>query len=960
MSNIFTIIKSLYNFVPGKPINEEEVKNALKKMRSRSATTNAKLSAEITTILKQIETTPGLIKQHAAEFADLERKAVEKLKADLIAEAKLLVVGGSIAPEQLDHLANKYKDFKRDEILSMIGASVATPKKFKWSPPAGYDAIQELGDTVMGDIGRNLAELGCSSLYDVLGVPSNAATAAIQAAIDSQYKACSGWQPSNPKKVPTNTLIGHCKSLLLDAALRARYDKTVGNLAFKPVKAAIELIAKGNTRVIDGQKLAQMLKQCVDGGMGKDEAEYKIYKEALACGVTIIESMGGNAGGVRLCRFCSSVLPDKVPICPSCSMPVNVTCPKCGHTSSDQNERFCTHNGCGFNIYGMRRAPEALNRAKQALVAGDIAQATLQVNDAADAWPGMEGIAALRRQLDNIKVEAGKVETEVTRLAKEKKYFAALPLLGRMGSVNAALANEVRSKTDAATRLVKQAATVTDVNKRIDMYMQALDLCADCVEAQTKLASVPPAPPAGINAEATGQSVKVQWSPVTSRFLHITVLRKQGAAPTSHDDGIVIARDVTSSTVTDTQVKPGVNYYYAVYSKCGDIKSALAVDPSPVMLAADIDPSQVSMVVSSTSVTVSCVLPDGAIGLNVQPRGGSSYFVNGNTFTESGLRPDTPVQYRVVTVFADAAGHRTLSPGVTLTLTATAPPQPVSLAVNDAEREARLSWGTPPAGQNVIIFWSQSEPFSQHLNDTVNVSTMKYKRLQVSGNSCTVNKDFAGTRYFLPVTVKGNLGVAGEPVKVRSVVAPEGVTFNRDGNRINVAWNWDRTERIVLVFTARGEQRVEFTRESCPDAKHSFVCPDSVESARVDVYNSVEGELSSPVSHTIVLRRMELEFKGVRQGGFLFMRNNKFTLTLSCKAPLPCNVKVYVGEGSVPLNLAIRTPIDEIKSNEVVVGADTEIALIYKPSKKVPLHFLLVPADPKAQMVITPASIEVK
>lgn len=960
MSNIFQIIKPVYTYKPGAPVNEEEVKTALKKMRSRSATMNPKLSKEISDILKQVDATPGLIAQHAREFGDLEKKAVEKAREDLRREAALLVVAGTIDAKQLDALVAKYKDFSRDEVLQIIGARVRAPRTFKWSPPPGYDRVPELSSTVMDDISRNLAEVHCASLYEVIGVPENASQDAISTASDSAYESWKDKQASNPEKVPRINLIGYCKTLLLSAADRASYDKTVGNQAFKPVEEAIALIAKGSARVIDGRALQQMLKQCIDGGMGRDEAEYKIYHKAEACGVTIIESTvgGSGAGAGVMCRFCSSFVPDKATICPNCSMPVAVVCPQCGHRSVDQNERYCTHNGCGFNLYNMRRAPEALERAKQALSNGDIALATTQLNTAADAWPGMEGIAELRRRIDHINAEAGKVEAEIKRLVNDKKYFAALPLLPRLGSTAAPLAASVRSKTDAATRLVKQASTMTDAGKRIDLYMQALDLCADCVEAQTKLATTPPSSPSSLAVQAVGRSVKVRWAPLSSRFVKVTVIRKAGSQPASHNDGTVVAQDVTATEVTDVKVKAGESYFYAAYCTCGTVRSALAVAPAPAMLATDIDPSQVSMAVSLNAVAVTCVLPAGARGLKVTRPGGAVFRVNGNTFTEAGLTPDRPMQYVVAVVFADVMGNEVVSPGVPITLTATAPPQPVAISVTDGERQAQLSWGMPPAGQSVLIFVSQGEPFAQHRNDTVNVSAMKYRQLQVTGNSCVVNKDFAGTRYFLPVTIKAGLGVAGEPVAVRSLVKPQDVTIKRTDNRIDVAWNWDDTERVLLVLTTAGEQRVEFTRANCPDAKHAFVFPESTEGARVDVYNVVDNRRSEPVSRSFVLRPVELELISLKQGRSWFRPNGKFTLKLRCTSPLPCDVKVYIGEGSVPLNLAVREPNFIITAGEVPVGESYELMVLYDPVQRgVPIHFLLTPADEDAKLVVRPASL---
>ncbi len=961
--NIFQVIKR----DPATGYTVADVLAELKKTRSRMANSNPELSKWASQVIKEVEADPKMVDHHARAYAALAQQERQERERALREHGKMIVTGGMIAQAQLDMLAGAYKGvFTPDEILRIIGARVQGKRQFRWSPPPGYDAIPELSPNVMSNIVRDLEKAKKATLYDVLSLPSTATAASIGDAIDREYKVWSPRSNDNPMKVPMVNLIGHCRTLLLDAARRRSYDKTVGNAAFAPVRDAIADIAKG-TRVIDGQQLSTMLHTCTTGGMSRDEALYKIYHEADSHGITVIESATGTGSGdmSRGCRYCGAPADRKATTCASCGMPLSVTCPKCGRVSTDPTENYCPGHGCNFHLGGMSAARDYLKQARQALAAGDLAGASGLLELATDAWPGMSGLKDVKRGIDRLKGDASKARDDIAGLVKSKKYYAALNLLPRLGGADAGLERQVRDKVAAADALVTRAAAERDTNLRIDLYIQALQIAGDCSAATAGLASSPPEPPQGLSATVTGGVIKVSWTPFSSANLRVTVIRKAGGPPTTATDGTVVARDVNAATVTDTTAESGEAYFYGAYVvlpqsvlKEGGRQSALAVTNAPMLVAADIDPSQNVLSVTATSVTVTCRLPKGASGLQVTPVGGGTPLrTRGASFTMSGLITDRAYQYHVATVYRDATGRDHLSPGVTVSLTPTTPPKPVSLSATDDATSARLQWTEPAAGQTVVIFWSQGTPFAQHRGDIVAVTAMSQTRLAVSGTSCIVNKNFSGVRYYLPVTVKGTVGVAGDQVSVRSLIKPQGVNVSRSGNMLTVMWHWDNLDHVrVTLITGRKEVKDVVKCDANVPPVCTFTLDDNLQTARVEVCGVVDNECSEPFASDITIRRMEVDFLGLEQKKFLFVKHSEFRITLQADAPLPCDLNVYAGIDRAPLNPQALTRDDVIRAADVKPGAPVTVTVDLPQSRGAKQVFVLLqPANPNADIVINPA-----
>ena len=107
-------------------------------------------------------------------------------------------------------------------------------------------------------------------------------------------------------------------------------------------------------------------------------------------------------------------------------------------------------------------------------------------------------------------------------------------------------------------------------------------------------------------------------------------------------------------------------------------------------------------------------------------------------------------------------------------------------------------------------------PFDILENAKVNVDNLKHKKLDITGTSYIFKKDYSGIKYFLPVTVQGNIGVAGKQVKVLSMVKPSGVRFDRNDTFVTVNWSWNAISSVRISVQADGGNIQRYDIDALP------------------------------------------------------------------------------------------------------------------------------------------------
>ncbi len=906
---------------------------------------------------KQIAADPSLIAQHAAAYKEIaKQKQIEREK--IIRDKGNLYVNssGQISEQHLRLLATETK-LTEAEILKILGAKLKQKKVFKYKDTPA----KELDAKVVKDICGYLKVLGCRDIYEFLQLSAAASLVEINNALSKIYKnVTANVNKTDPKLNATDQLLKACMPIFKTEEGRASYNKSFGNLAFMDIRTAIESMGKGGTKYLSPDEYKRLLDACTQKGIDKDKAEYLIYTTAEKAGIEIDE---GSVGNMVPCRYCGALNESSTRFCRSCGMPVKVVCPNCGIESAHDD---FTCKKCGFSLIGMKDARVHIVTAQAALHGNNIDDAIKEIHIAEKLWPNCPDLAPLAKEVNQKQASLGNLQNKIKQLCAEKKYYTAAADLSAL-PLGHILRKEIESAIANADALIAKANALNDANARIDYYMQALSIAADCRVAKDKIALTPPTAPASISAVVRGSAIHVEWARLPYQFIEYAVVRKIGGAPSSLTDGELVNRATRNNTYDDIQLEAGVSYYYAVYSKCGDVYShRAAITAEPCMTVAELNPNTITFDIHETQIGFGFKVPNHAKAIEIHRDGSLIKTLTGSSYMDSGLKTDRSYTYTFIVVFEDCTGKKVKSQGITQVLSPTAPPKPVTLVLDDQANVAKLSWTQPSKG--VLCIYESNRPFDILENNKVNVDNLKFTKVDITGTSYQLAKNFSGVKYFLPITIQGNVGVAGNQVRVVSLAQPSGVTFNRNEGCVLVNWSWKNIEAIRLQYQVDNNNVQKVDIVSSSPASYKVSIPKTAKAVRISIAAKIEVEsevlLSEEIVQTFSLQSVKVNFQEVESESMLgFIGRDKFSITIVADSLLPCDLHLLVAENLPPMNLVNYKAHAVVTQNELKPGEPLKKEFRFKRQMKgKPMHVRLIAANRAlaSQVVIMPETRQIK
>ncbi len=891
----------------------------------------------------ELESNPNMLKEHADKYKELIKQKRQQQEKAIRDAAAIFVINGQIEEAALAELARHNSAFTKEEILEIIGAKIKKKKEFKYKPTGSG---REIDSTLFKRIQEDLIKVRKRDLYDFLSVPSNAPASLIQKICDEKY-AENQKRPNNDEKTTVNSLVGHCKTQLLDPAKRADYDYTCENQVFADVKAKIERIASGSDRIIRPEQYKTLLEECTKKGMSFDKAEYMIYTTADSLKVTIVEPADNS--NVQLCRFCGAINPKGARVCKSCGLPVVVICPKCVRERTAHDELRGVK--CGFEIGEFPKADTLVKDAQTALKYNNVDEAIKCIEAAEAIWPNHPNLSSVASSIKRAQTQITSALAEVKKLCAKHAYYAASALLGQIGFGKDAtvLRNEIESAIKNAEELISKARTARDSNEQIDCYMQVLSICSDSAVAKEKLQLTPPTSPAQIKAEVKGGIIRIEWTRLQSKYIQYLLIRKANGRPSSPADGEVVC-DTLNNVMDDIKAEPGVSYYYAVYSKCGEVFSPrAAVTDTPSMTVADLNPNSVSLDIHENKIGFNISFPKHAKCIEIYRDDVLVKELTGSSYMDEGLKADHSYTYKFVTVYEDCTRKKQKSAGMTQVIRPMSPPKAVKLELTEKGDIATLSWSKPSKG--TLYIYESDQPFQILENNKVNIDNLKYQRINTTGESYQLAKNFSGVRYYLPVTVQGNMGVAGAQVKLISIIKPAGVTFDRNDSFVMVNWQWTNISAVRISVQVDDGNTQKYDVNSPAMSRYKVDMPKGAKSIKISVATRLQAgtELlfSEPVTTLISLKSVKVDFQEVDSASVLgIFGKDKFTLTITADAILPCNLELLVAENFPPMNLVNYRSYLTIRPDEVKPGRPFKADFRYtRMQKGKPVYFRLITAD---------------
>jgi hypothetical protein len=558
-----------------------------------------------------------------------------------------------------------------------------------------------------------------------------------------------------------------------------------------------------------------------DGVVDKFEAE-QLQRQALQLGLTpelaqrVIADLARENGAVLhaggavdyvACPVCNRPHPRGAgdEHCRQCGRDLYLDCHACG-ARNDATSGRCS--ACGADLHRYAEAVRSLQRLWPLLREGKVAQAqqTLAAavevlgSDAPEANDGARAVAAAVGK-------ANRGWTEVRQARAETRLFAARELL-------AALAGSARDLPGPGGELPVQAqaavaAQIDEAQARFeavrglqgDAYEQGLvdvlAIAADHAEAVGELDRLPPAPPAQVEAAPNGPSMLVRWAPSSTAGVRYSVSRI--TVPEGVESRI---GEADEPRIEDLGAPPGTVVRYAVSAVRGRAQSA------PVRS----EPSQAAVEVAHLAVASG----DGEVRLSWAPlSGGGRVVVNrrqqegaeavpieadaAGTVDRSVANGQSYV-YTVLVEYPGPGGAVSRTPGLTGLAQPVERPRPLSgLRFEAGPSGVRIGFEAPAAGTVVVLRCAVDHELA--LGAELDPSRLDElgERLAIEGGAAIDPCPQGGTCFYLPVTLAGNIAIAGAAARHLSLAEVTNARAVPSGRDFLVTWAWPETVRLARV-----------------------------------------------------------------------------------------------------------------------------------------------------------------
>lgn len=899
----------------------------------------------ITSAIASLNADPKFAESHAREIFNEMQIEVRRFAEPLINKASM-----EITAEALTQLERRYKSkgLTSADIQSMLGVSVRKAAATEQVDDDDDDGVKELEKARMDPINRRLSELGFRSIYHYLGVSQDVPQSRFSSLLKSKYQDSTNDTNRTARKDVEHHLLGSVQDMANDESIRKSYDKALRNQGFETTADQMSILASAGQLFIDPDRYRTLLESCLRSGLDEKLARSLMARKARQLGMTFDD--GSSSSSTVMCRFCASLNDQGAVRCRSCGMPMQIKCPKCG-TLSAHDHLSCIN--CGFPIRGMKLAVDAVADARRAVGTNDIARARRLLDEASGDWPGYEGIKEVEKLISGRQNEiSDKIDT-VKKLCREKNYYAAQAYINILGTdpASASLRTEIQNGVSMADGFVRKAMASTDASEKLDCFLAAVASAADCKTAVNALRSIVLPHPASVSVSTNGHNICIKWPKVSSKVIEYKVVRKEGVGPRSHTDGTVVGTTANDS-IQDSGLKGGVSYFYAVFG-CygGQVSPGSAVTANPVMVAPPLSASDIMVNINESSIEFSWKRQQGLVGMEVECiTTGKRSMVSGTSFTETGLTRGRMYDFAFTAVHEDITRRRQKSNTISLRLSPQAKPKPVKINFRAFDEYAELSWPAPAVGE--VQIYLSDKPFKHNPNDLVTPDAIKGTRLRFGGNACTINKDFSGVRYVLPVTMSNGIGIVGEGCVIESVVKPKGVKVGKSSSDILVKWTPSAGADIRVEWRLDGGsvRREDIRQTTSGQSEYLISVPKGSRSAEVRVYSIVSSPggflISQPEKFTISLESVKVELLGLRRlKRYGFLSTDNYVLSLRTNGHLPSDLSVLAREDIPPLDLVNSFVAARINRNQLQPGVDLEVTITYKRQTDKPLYFRVVASD---------------
>jgi tetratricopeptide (TPR) repeat protein len=926
----------------------------------RKAERYMKFLPEMKSLLKQTESC-----KQEAKAAVQELKKAKQVQLKKLDQLILMLHTTIVSSETVKLLVRKSgKVFSEKEIqdrLKQRGIRTSTAEPEKIVRP-------ELEKAVARGIRGELDTLKLNNLYDFINLDYSpklnvrSSPKSLYERADTIYKELSRIGKTDPDTSLKMNLAGRAKSVFINNTEKERYDNTFVTEALVEIDNLLEIA--GRNKFIEMQKIESLLQATKKLGIAEKIAREYIEDYANKRNWGVQKDIGTAIIKLPLCGYCNTLATlqgDKR--CRNCGEELVQACPKCEAPTPTENAA-CSNCGCHTGDAALVKA--LLKDGKHLITEGDFEQAISHFNRALDYWTNWQPALDEKKRAKFKQQQRNKILDRIKILVKDRKLEASKLQLERLVKNGQTSSNAIKKTIDEINNglyCAKQAYEIAEkqrlsgeIEEAFDKYEESLSYCVDFSPSLSAMANSPPPQPQAITAEWRGESLRLSWQEVKARGnISYRIVRKQDGLPANEGDGdIIIETPVTKAD--DIKIKPGIVYYYSIFSVRSGIASLSFASTGPHLKRAEVE--AIDYAVSNSQITLKWRIPKGCIAIEVWRRkkiapshrgdGEQIASITTNHLLDANLQNGQSYGYLIIAKYRhpENESRALYSKGISILATPIAPPELVKdLSASRHQRTVFLTWTTPSSRAQVQIRQAQFIP-SMTPGQIVSLKTAENFGVPINITSpgrAQTTLTTQGRMFFVPISIISATAVLGNPISVTTIDEISQLVSKRNGNNIILTWQWPTGSSEVLVAyhhnhfpssaKENGVAKVQVTRSeyerdnywelhSAAQQKHYF----TVFIKAANIYSSGVNLLESMGQENIVRYQVVSKKK------------------LFCKTPHTAWVE-FMSEETTPLTglqLVRKTKYPPISKNDGVIIIEVEqMTFTNKQSRiKIPKQYL--------------------